>query len=242
MNEDGYFNESVAAIYDDDAELFAPELVDPVVDVLAKLTTDGKALEFGIGTGRIAVPMVKRGVFVHGIEISEAMVTRLIPKSGASNIAVTMGDFSTTTIDESFSLVYLVFNTIMNLTTQPAQVACFRNAAAHLKPGGCFVVEVMTPRLQQLPEGEKLVAWDLNKDHWGIDEYDVVTQGLISHHLRVVKGTMTKSSIPFRYVWPGELDLMAELAGMKLKTRWAGWHGEEFTAKSRSHVSAWELV
>jgi SAM-dependent methyltransferase len=242
MNEDGYFNESVAAIYDDDAELFAPEFVDPVVDVLAKLATDGKALEFGIGTGRIAVPLAKCGVAVHGIEMSKAMVARLTLKPGASNIGVTIGDFSTTTVDDSFALVYLVFNTVMNLTTQAAQVACFRNAAAHLKPGGCFVIEVMTPRLQQLPQGEKLVAWDINEDHWGIDEYDVVTQGLISHHLRIIDGTATKSSMPFRYVWPGELDLMAELAGMKLKSRWADWNGEEVTAESKSHVSIWDMA
>lgn len=239
MNNDGYFDERVAAVYDDDAEMFDPKIVDPIVDFLINLTGDGKALEFGIGTGRIALPLARLGVAVHGIEISKAMIAKLETKSGSTDIGVTIGDFATTLIDESFSVVYLVFNTIMNLTMQSAQVACFRNAAVHLEPGGCFVIEVMVPRLQQLPCGERFVTYDLNDNHWGIDEYDVATQGLRSHHLRIVNGNAERFSAPFRYVWPAELDLMAQLAGMTLKERSGGWKGEPFTNTSTGHVSIW---
>ena len=239
MNEDGYFDERIAATYDDDGEMFDPKAVDPVVDFLVKLTGKGKALELGIGTGRIALPLAAQGIKVHGIELSNAMVSKLETKSGSADIGVTIGDFATTFIDEAFSVVYLVFNTIMNLTTQSSQVACFRNAAAHLEPGGSFVIEVMLPRLQQLPDGETLVAYDLNDTHWGIDEYDVATQGLISHHLRIIDGNAERFSAPFRYVWPAELDLMAQLAGMTLSDRFSGWQGEPFTSTSKNHVSVW---
>ena len=240
VSDDGYFNERVAATYDDDAAMFDPEVVDPAVDFLAELSAGGRALEFGIGTGRIALPLARRGVPVHGIDMSSAMVAKLRAKPDAAEVGVTIGDFATTFVGEPFCLVYLVFNTINNLTTQAAQVACFRNAAAHLEPGGYFVIEVVVPELQRLPPGETTRVIYFGKTRWGIDEYDVVTQGLVSHHFRVVDGNTKRFSAPFRYVWPAELDLMAQLAGMRLRERWGGWRREPFTGDSRSHVSVWE--
>jgi SAM-dependent methyltransferase len=240
-NEDGYFGEPVAAMYDETSDkMFDPAVVDPTVDFLAELAGDGHALELGIGTGRIALPLAARGVEVHGIELSRAMAARLRAKPGGEGIRVTIGDVATAKVDGTFRLAYLVFNTITNLTTQAAQVACFCNVAAHLEPGGRFVIEVGVPDLQRLPPGERFVVFDGSETHWGIDEYDVVNQGLISHHFQVIDGRVEKSSGPFRYVWPAELDLMAELAGMRLRERWAGWKREPFTSNSRQHVSVWE--
>ena len=242
MHDDGSFDERVAERYDaSSAEMFDPAVVDPVVDRLAQLARGGRALEFAIGTGRIAFPLAARGVPVCGIERSEAMAARLLAKPGADTIPVTIGDMATTRVDGSFSLVYLVFNAIMNLTAQAAQVACFRNAAAHLEPGGCFVIEVMVPQLQRLPPGDTFQVFDLGERHVGIDGYDVATQALTSHHFELIDGTYERTSMPFRYVWPAELDLMAELAGMRLRDRWAGWGREAFTIESREHVSVWEL-
>ncbi len=241
MDDDGYFDEAVASRYDeDDPEMFDPAVLEPAVHVLRDLAGHGRALEFGIGTGRVALPLAERDVPVHGIELSRAMVAKLREKPDADAIGVTIGDFSTTVVDGSFSLVYLVYNTIMNLTTQAAQVACFRNAAAHLGPGGCFVIEVMVPELRRLPPGERLCFWHASDDEWGVDEYDVATQGLVSHHLRFVDGRAERLSMPFRYVWPSELDLMAELAGMRLRERWEDWDRSPFTNESRRHVSVWE--
>jgi len=238
---DGYFDEHVAARYDDsDAEMFEAEVIDPVVEVLVELAGSGRALELGIGTGRIALPLAQRGVSVHGIDLSKAMVARLRAKRYGEDIGVTIGDFATTTVDGSFSLVYLVFNTIMNLTTQEAQVACFRNAEAHLELGGCFVIEVTIPDLRRLPPGETFHVFNASENHWGIDEYEVATQGLTSHHFETVDGTVERSSIPLRYAWPSELDLMAQLAGMRLRSRWGGWKREPFTSESTKHVSVWE--
>ena len=238
---DGYFDERVAARYDDsEAEMIEAEAIDPVVDVLVELAGSGRALELGIGTGRIALPLARRGVSVHGIDLSKAMVARLRAKRDGEDIGVTIGDFATTTVDGSFSLAYLVFNTIMNLTTQAAQVACFRNAAAHLGPGGCFVIEVTIPDLRRLPPGETFHVFNASENHWGIDEYEVATQGLTSHHFETVDGTVERLSIPFRYAWPSELDLMAQLAGMRLRSRWGGWKREPFTSESTKHVSVWE--
>jgi SAM-dependent methyltransferase len=215
-------------------------VVDPAVDFLAELAGGGAALELGIGTGRIALPLAERGVRVHGIDLSEAMVARLREKPGAERIEVAIGDFATTRVDGTFSLAYLVFNTINNLTTQEEQVACFRNVAAHLEPGGRFVIEVGVPELRRLPPGETMHVFDASEGHWGIDEYDLVNQGLVSHHFSVVDGALERVSMPFRYVWPSELDLMAELAGMRLRERWSGWKREPFTDESRKHVSVWE--
>ena len=236
-----YFDEPVASHYDETtADMRDPGVLDPTVAFLAGLAGDGHALEFGIGTGRIALPLSRRGVPVHGVDLSDAMVARLREKPGADAIGVTIGDFASTRVDGSFRLVYLVFNTIMNLTTQDEQVACFRNAAAHLEPGGCFLIEVGVPQLRRLPPGETFHVFAASETHWGFDEYDVANQGLVSHHFTLRDGQIAQRSIPFRYVWPAELDLMAELAGMRLRDRWSGWHREPFTSESRKHISVWE--
>ena len=241
MHGDGYFDERVAARYDESsAEMFAPAVVDPVIDFLVEIAGSGRALELGIGTGRIAFPLAKQGVPVHGIELSKAMVARLRAKPGGEDVGVTVGDFATTTVVGTFSVAYLVFNTIMNLTTQAAQVACFCNVAAHLEPGGCFVIEVGVPELQRLPPGDTIRAFHVSETRWSFDEYGVAIQGLTSHHFAIVDGIVERFSAPFRYVWPSELDLMAQLAGMSLRERWAGWKREPFTSHSRQHVSVWE--
>ena len=238
--EDGYFDERVAARYDEtSAEMFEPALIEATVDVLAELAGDGRALEFGIGTGRIALPLAQRGVPVHGIELSKAMAAKLREKPRAAEIGVTIGDFATTRVDGTYTVAYLVWNTLMNLTTQEAQVACFANAAAHLGPGGCFVVEVMIPELQRLPAGERFRVFRVSEHRWGFDEYDVANQGLISHHYAAVDDRLEQLSIPFRYAWPAELDLMAQLAGMRLRNRWSDWNREPFTSESAKHVSVW---
>jgi SAM-dependent methyltransferase len=240
-DDDGYFNERVAARYDESsADMFESAVVEPVIDLLVELAGSGRALELGIGTGRIALPLAQRGVPVHGIELSQAMVARLRAKPGGEDIGVTIGDFSAPTVDGTFSVAYLLFNTIMNLTTQAAQVACFRNVAAHLEPGGCFVVEVGVPGLQRLPPGETIQAFHVSETRWGLDEYDVARQGLTSHHFEIVDGRLERLSIPFRYAWPAELDLMGQLAGMRLRERWGGWKREPFASDSRQHVSVWE--
>ena len=239
---DGYFGDEVAATYDDSAEpANSPAAVDPVVDVLAGLARGRRVLELAIGTGRIALPLAARGVEVHGIELSQAMAARLREKPGAERISVVIGDMTTARVEGLFALVYLVFNTIDNVLTQDAQAACFGNAAAHLEPGGCFVVEVGVPDLRVLPPGQRYVVFGADDRHWGIDEYDVEHQGLVSHHFtREADGRWSLRSIPFRYVWPAELDLMAAAAGLRLRDRWANWQREPFTAESTAHVSVWE--
>ncbi|MGE0192118.1 MAG: class I SAM-dependent methyltransferase [Planctomycetota bacterium] len=237
VHDDGWFGDSVAPDYDDDvAERFAPDALGPEVEFLADLAAGQPALEFAIGTGRVALPLAERGIAVSGIELSEAMVRELRAKPGGADIPVTIGDMATTRIDGGFGLVYLVFNTIMNLLTQDEQVACFENAAAHLSPGGAFVVEVIVPQIRRLPPGVRFAPFHVAGDHVGIDEYDLVTQRSWSHHLRPDRPW---ARMPFRYVWPSELDLMARVAGMRLTERWADWHRSTFTAESTSHVSVW---
>ena len=239
-----YFGESVAAQYDEwAAPMFEPAVLEPMVGVLADLADGGSVLEFGIGTGRVALPLSRRGIRVHGIELSSAMVDRLRAKPGADAIGVTMGDFATVRVNDTFEVAYIVFNTIMNLTTQNAQVSCFHNAAAHLSPGGRFVVEVVTPDLRRLPPGETIRPFTVTPTHLGFDEYDVAHQGVISHHYHLVDGGRWEAtSLPFRYVWPSELDLMARMAGMTLRYRWGAWDREPFTSESTQHVSVWEKV
>ena len=238
--DDGYFNERVAARYDESsAEMFDPAVVEPVVDLLAELAGNGRALELGIGTGRIAPARAARcaGARDRVVESDGGAVAREAGRRRHRGDDRRLRDDDR---GESFSLAYLVFNTIMNPTTQAAQVACFRNVAAHLEPGGCFVIEVGVPELQRLPPGETIRAFHVGEMHWGFDEIDVATQSLTSHHFVLVAGTVERFSAPFRYVWPSELDLMAELAGMKLRERWGGWKREPFTSESRQHVSIWE--
>ena len=240
MPED-HFGPRVAERFDERYSYQAdPDVLEPILDFLAALAPDGKALELGVGTGRIALPLAQRGISVHGIDLSEAMVAKLRAKPGAEHIGVTIGDFASATVDGTFTVAFLVVNTIMNLTTQEEQVACFRNVAAHLEPGGCFVIEVQVPRLQRLPPGETFQVFDVSPEHVGIDEYDVVRQGLVSHHYWLEDGGVEVLSPPFRYVWPSELDLMAQLAGMRLRERWGDWTREAFTSESRKHVSVWE--
>jgi SAM-dependent methyltransferase len=236
------FDEQIAARYDETSvSMYRPEVLDPAVDFLEELAGDGTALEFGVGTGRVALPLSGRGVRVHGIDISEPMLEQLRRKPGSEQIALTAGDFAKTRVDGTFRLVYLVFNTITNLTTQDDQVACFQNAAAHLEPGGCFVIEVLVPELRRLPPGERVRAFDVRRSHLGFDEYtDFAGQILYSHHYWIDGGNVRTFSAPYRYVWPAELDLMARLAGMTLRERWAGWTREPFTDESTSHVSVWE--
>ena len=235
MTKPNYFGAAAAARYDDSVgEEFEPDVIAATVDFLAPFAADGAALEFAIGTGRIALPLAERGSEVHGIDLSPEMVARLREKPGGDAIPVALGDYATTRVKGRFTLVYLVFNSIMNQTTQEDQVASFRNAAAHLDRGGCFVVEVVA--LNTAP----LEVFHLGETHVGIDEYDRATQRSWSHHFALVDGEWTRNSLPFRSVSPSELDLMAQLAGMELRERWSGWNREPFTSESRKHVSVWE--
>jgi SAM-dependent methyltransferase len=240
MPED-QFGERIADRFDERyAHLAEPAVVDPIVDFLVERARGGAALELGLGTGRIALPLARRGLRVHGIELSEAMVDRLRVKPGAESVGVTIGDFATAIVEGTFSVAYLVANTIMNLTTQDEQVACFENVAGHLEPSGCFVIEVLVPGLRRLPPGETFQPFDVSPSHLGFDEYDVAQQSLISHHYWIEYERVEVFSPPFRYVWPSELDLMARLAGMGLRERWGGWEREPFTSESNKHVSVWE--
>jgi SAM-dependent methyltransferase len=238
------FDEQIALSYDEDASsMYHPDVLDPTVDFLEELAGDGAALEFGIGTGRVALPLSARGVPVHGIDISEPMLKQLQSKPGSEQIEVTIGDFTSTRVRGTFHLVYLVFNTITNLTTQNEQVACFENAAAHLEPGGRFVIEVGVPDLRRLPPGERVRAFNISQSRFGFDEYtDFIDQILYSHHYWTDAGNLRTFSAPYRFVWPSELDLMARLANMTLRERWAGWTREPFTDESSSHVSVWKKL
>lgn len=238
-----FFDERIAETYDvRSTDRFDPAVLDPTVDFLADLAGDGAALELGIGTGRIALPLSRRGVPVHGIDVSPPMVEQLRSKPGSDAISVTIGDFATTRVAGTFKLAYLVYNTITNLTTQDEQVACFRNAAAHLEPGGCFVIEVVVPDLRRLPPGETVRAFHVSETYVAFEEFTDMTAAQISysHHYRVVGDKLDIFSAPYRYVWPSELDLMARIAGLSLRDRWGGWSGEPFTGESTSHVSVWE--
>ncbi len=219
--------------------LFAPAVLDPAVDFLAECADGGPALELGIGTGRLAIPLRRRGIDVSGIELAPAMVRALRRDPESAAIDVAIGDMSTTDLGRTFSLVYLARNTIMNLTTQDAQVACFRNAAHHLMPGGRFVVEVVVPPWRRLPPGETTICFDHSDTHVGIDEIDTATQQSSSHHVWRIDGTTRRFSAPFRYVFPSELDLMARLAGLDRSERWSDWRRGAFTADSAEHVSVW---
>jgi SAM-dependent methyltransferase len=241
-----HFAGEVAARYDlTSAPMFAPSVIEPTVDVLHALATaggaPGRALELAIGTGRVALPLAARGVEVVGIELSPDMVAVLRGKAGGAELDVTVGSFVDTRVDGPFTLVYLVFNTIGNVTTQAEQVATFRNAAAHLDAGGHFVVEVGVPELRRLPPGQNTLVFEAREGKWGIDEYDFVAQGLVSHHFEEREdGHVRRTSMPFRYAFPAELDLMAELAGMRLRERWADWDRSPFTGESTKHVSVWQ--
>lgn len=222
--------------------MFAPEVLGPTVDRLVGLAGDGRALEFAIGTGRVAVPLSERGISVTGIEMSTAMIDRLRTKVDEARIPVIVGDMATTSAPGRFALVYLVYNTISNLLTQEEQVECFRNAARHLELGGRFVIELCVPDLRRLPPTQEAVVWQSDPDYIGLDTYDVVRQHIVSHHFKFGDGRQaTLARSPHRYIWPVELDLMGQLAGFELEDRSADWIGAPFTAESRSHVSVYRL-
>jgi SAM-dependent methyltransferase len=244
MRQEEIWNAGAAGRYDTPgAGMFAPDVLGPTVDRLAELAGDGRALEFAIGTGRVAVPLAERGVPVTGIELSRPMIEQLRTKADDATIPVVVGDMATSRAPGEYSLVYLVYNTISNLLSQAEQVACFRNAARHLAPGGRFVIELWVPELRTLPPGRDATVWHSEPGYIGLDTYDVLHQQVVSHHFRFGEGTQAELSLrsPHRYIWPAELDLMAQLAGFELETRHADWTGTEFTADSRSHVSVYRL-
>ncbi|MFE9689081.1 class I SAM-dependent DNA methyltransferase [Micromonospora sp. NPDC005806] len=243
MRQDEIWGVEAAQRYDTPGTgMFAPEVLGPTVDRLAELAGDGPALEFAIGTGRVAVPLAGRGVPVTGIELSPAMVDRLRTKADEETIPVLVGDMTTTVAPGRYPLVYLVYNTISNLLTQAEQVECFRNAARHLTPGGRFVIELWVPELRKLPPGQQATVWHTEPGYIGLDTYDVLRQHVVSHHFRFGAGTEAQLfRSPHRYIWPAELDLMAQLAGFELEARHADWSGAEFTADSRSHVSVYRI-
>lgn len=239
MNEDGYFTEDVAKTYDIDHGNTDPASIRRTVDVLSQLAGDGEILEFAIGTGRLALPLVDRGHAVKGIELSRPMVAELRKKETNKTIEVTIGDMKSVRVSGEFSLVVLAFNTIDNLVTQDDQVACFRNAAAHLRPGGRFVVETLVPPVQLIPFGETMRAYDCSDGHWGVDIFDVVTQKYSSNHIWTNGDAQRQLSIPFRYAWPSEMDLMAKIASLEIESRWEDWQRNPFVNNSKSHISIW---
>ncbi|HEU4945678.1 MAG TPA: class I SAM-dependent methyltransferase [Kribbella sp.] len=243
MRQEDIWDVDAARRYDTPGTgMFAPEVLGPTVDRLAELAGDGRALEFAIGTGRVAVPLAERGIPVTGIELSGPMIEQLRTKVDEATIEVVVGDMATARVPGEYSLVYLVFNTISNLLTQAEQVACFRNAARHLTPGGRFVIELWVPELRRLPPGQQATVWHSEPGYIGLDTYDVLHQQVVSHHFRFGESEQAQLfRSPHRYIWPAELDLMAQLAGFELETRHADWAGTEFTADSRSHVSVYRI-
>jgi len=241
MTSSDLWDDATARRYDEAAaDMFAPEVLGPTLDVLAALAGPGPALELAIGTGRVGVPLAERGVPVTGIELSAPMVAQLRRKVDEASLPVSIGDMATTTVPGEFALVYLVFNTIGNLRTQREQVACFRNAARHLRPGGRFVIELWVPPLRRFPPGQVGVPFDISERHLGFDTYDLATQQGTSHHYTTdPDGSIRYGASHFRYIWPGECDLMAQLAGLELEHRWADWTRRPFTSDSDSHVSVW---
>ena len=243
VRQDEIWDTEAAERYDTPGTgMFAPEVLGPTVDRLVELAGDGRALELAIGTGRVAVPLAERGVPVSGIELSRPMLDRLRTKAGEDKIPVVVGDMATARAPGEYSLVYLVFNTISNLLTQAEQVACFRNAARHLRPGGRFVIELWVPELRRLPPGLPATVGLAEPGYILLDTYDVLHQHVVSHHFRFGDGKEARlSRSPHRYIWPAELDLMGQLAGFELESRHADWAGSEFTADSPSHVSVYRL-
>ena len=241
MTSSDIWDARTAAAYDTDAaDMFGDEVVGPAVDFLAELAGSGRALGFAVGTGRIAIPLRERGIPVTGIELSAAMAARLREKAGEADLPVVLGDMATTTVPGEFSLVFLPWNSISNLKTQHEQVQCFRNAARHLAPGGRSVIELWVPPLRRLPPGQTAVPFDVSDEHIGFDTYDVIRQICVSHHYRRDgDGSIRYQSGEFRYIWPAECDLMAQLAGLEPESRFQDWRGNPFTADSENHVSVW---
>jgi SAM-dependent methyltransferase len=238
------WDEETAAVYDEEAaDMFAPEVVDPAVEFLARLAGSGPALEFAIGTGRIGIPLMRRGVPVTGVELSAPMVSRLRAKVSEADLPVVMGDMATTRVAGEFGLVFLLWNSISNLRTQEEQVECFRNAARHLALGGRFVIELFVPPLRRLPPGQVAVPFEVSETHTGFDTFDIARQECNSHHYTLRSdGTMRYDVGHFRYIWPAECDLMARLAGMELDDRFEDWDRKPFNSESEKHISVWHKV
>ena len=241
MTSSDLWDEGTAEGYDRTAaEMFAPEVLDPAVDFLTRLAGEGSALEFAVGTGRVAVPLAARGISVTGLELSAPMVAQLRRKVSAEELPVVVGDMATTEVPGRFSLVYVVWNSIGNLRTQDEQVECFRNAARHLVAGGRFVVELWVPGIRRFPPGQSAVPFEVTDRHIGFDTYDMVTQQGTSHHYWPRDdGSARHAASNFRYIWPSECDLMARLAGLTFEQRVADWSGAPFTSESDNHVSVW---
>ncbi len=234
------FTGAIAEGYDlGSPEMYGPALLAATTGFLAAMARGGRALEFGVGTGRVALPLSEQGVEVCGIDISADMLAQLRRKTGADEIVTTVGDFATTVIPGEFSLVYVVYNTISNLLEQREQVDVFRNAARHLQPTGRFVVELWVPDLRRFPPGAVAVPFDVSPSHLGFDTLDLTTQRGVSHHYFTNGSKVGRFDSPFRYAWPSELDLMAEIAGMTLQERWADWDRSPFTSDSPKHISVW---
>ena len=241
MGTSEVWDESEASRYDETSlEMFAPDVLGPTVDLLAQLAADGPALEFAIGTGRVAVALRERGVPVSGIDLSKAMVRQLRRKATEDELPVVIGDMATVRMPGSFALVYLVFNALSNLQSQQEQADCFVNAARHLAPGGRFLIELWVPALRRLSPVEDSLLFDASDEHVGFDLYDIATQLCSSHHfLQHADGTYRRDIGHFRYAWPSECDLMAQLAGLTLEARFGDWDRRPFTSTSDKHVSVW---
>ncbi len=245
MDHADIWDEEAARLYDTPGTgMFAPDVLGPTVERLRTLAAGGRALEMAIGTGRVAVPLVEAGVEVAGIELCQPMIDQLRTKMDEASLPVLLGDMTTVQVDGDFSLVFAVFNAISNVLTQDAQIAVFENAARHLTPGGRFVIELWVPDLRTLPPGRTGSVFDARPGYLGADVFDVVAQHVVSHHVHFGRDGGTNARIfrsPHRYIWPGELDLMARIAGFSLESRHAGWSDEPFTAESRDHVSVYRL-
>jgi SAM-dependent methyltransferase len=244
MQIDDIWDAETAKSYDTPGTgIFSPDILGPTVDRLAELAGHGQALEFAIGTGRVAVPLRERGIPVVGIEASPAMIAQLRTKVDEATIPVVLGDMATTSAQGIYTLVYLVYNTISNLLTQAEQIMCFRNAARHLSAGGRFVIELGVPELRKLTPGQQAIVWHSEPGYIGLDTYDVLEQRVVSHHFRFGEGRQAQIfRSPHRYIWPAELDLMAQLAGFELEGRYADWNRFPFGAESRAHISVYRLL
>ena len=234
------YGDRVADVYDDRHQ--ERDDLTSVVGLLAELAAGGKALELGIGTGRIALPLAERGVEVHGIDASEAMVAKLRAKACGDAIPVTTGDFADVRVSESYALVYVVFNTLFNLQTQDDQVRCFRSVAEHLNRDGVFLIELFVPDLTRFDSGQRAdaVSVEVDRVELNVERHDPVTQQVISQHMVFSEEGTRLYPVQGRYVWPSELDLMARLAGLRLRHRWADWSRSAFRGTSVSHISVYE--
>ena len=228
----------MAGVYDDWFSTFDPH----AVDALAELAGQGRALELGIGTGRIALPLAAKNVEVHGIDAAESMISQLRAKPGGERITVTPGNFADVPVDGKFALVYIVFNTFFALTSQDEQVQCFRNVAAHLETGGCFVIEAFVPDVTRFQGGQVNWATKVTTDEVQLDvgQHDASTQRVVSQKVVITDGSVRLYPVQIRYCWPSELDLMAQLAELRLRERWSNWKREPFTSESGQHISIYE--